>query len=208
MAKWLPSRVFQFRQFQFTLNPGPFNQKEHMLITVVAGTTLSGTYTSDIFVTQISPVFFDQSWARSLTYQYLITISMQCIGYGIAGLARASLVYPDYCIWPSTLAVIVFNRSLHESSGYSFKLFGRAWTRYRYFLLIFCLTMVWTVYASWLEPADVKVGPWIFVWRLLVKFQLDNVDKSQQQTSDAHHWWHEWSWSKSVTNFGLEQSRG
>jgi hypothetical protein len=180
MAKWLPSRVFQFRQFQFTFNPGPFNQKEHMLITVVAGTTLSGTYTSDLFVTQISPVFFNQSWARSLTYQYLITISMQCIGYGLAGLARASLVYPDYCIWPSTLAIIVFNRSLHEPNAYSFKIFGWVCTRYRYLFLVFFLIIVWTAYFSFSKPVDVKIGPWILVWRLLVQFQLDNVDQSQQ----------------------------
>src|SRR5437762_8840939 len=114
-----------------------------MLITILAGTTLSGTYTSDLFVTQISPVFFNQSWARSLTYQYTITISMQCIGYGLAGLVRSCLVYPDFCLWPGSLSVIVLNRSLHESDGYSFRFFRFVFTRYRYFLVLFGLIIIW-----------------------------------------------------------------
>ena len=145
LARFLPTRTFHFRHFEFSFNPGPFNQKEHMLITVLAGTTLSGTFTSYIFMTQISPVFFDQSWARSLPYQYAVTISMQFIGYGLAGLARACLVYPDYCLWPSSLSVIVLNRTLHESSGYTFRLFKIVFTRYRYLLVIFTLSVIWTM---------------------------------------------------------------
>lgn len=145
MAKLLPSKSFQFLGYQVPLNPGPFNQKEHMLITVLAGTTLGGTYSSTLFVTQISPVFYNQSWARSLTYQYLLTISTQCLGYGLAGLARSSLVYPDFCIWPSSLSTIVLNRSLHETNGYSFRLFNFVFTRYRYFLVLFSLMVIWTM---------------------------------------------------------------
>src|SRR5271170_1986535 len=148
MAKWLPTRTWKVFGREFSLNPGPFNQKEHMLITIVAGTTSSGTYSTDLFITQISPVFFNQTWAKSLVYQYLVTISMQMMGYGLAGLARACLVYPDFCIWPSNLAVIVLNRSLHESSGYSFKLFKIIFTRYRYFLTIFGLIIIWTMYLT------------------------------------------------------------
>ena len=102
-------------------------------------------FLEDLFITQISPVFFDQSWARSLPYQYAVTISMQFIGYGLAGLARACLVYPDYCLWPTSLSVIVLNRTLHESSGYSFRLFKIVFTRYRYLVAIFSLTVIWTV---------------------------------------------------------------
>jgi hypothetical protein len=148
MAKRLPTRSWKIFGREFTLNPGPFNQKEHILITIVAGTTSSGTYSTDLFIIQISPVFFNQSWARSPVYQYLVTISMQMMGYGLAGLARACLVYPDFCIWSSNLAVIVLNRSLHETSGYSFKLSNINVTRYRYFLTVFGLRIIWTMYLT------------------------------------------------------------
>lgn len=146
MAKLLPEKEFHIWRYSFSLNPGPFNQKEHMLVTVMAGISLSGVYTPYIFVTQVAPVFFNQSWARNLTYQYLITISMQFLGYGLAGLARSCLVYPDFCLWPSTLAVIVLNRSLHESSGYTFRIFRFVFSRCRYFLVLASLYFMWSTY--------------------------------------------------------------
>jgi len=75
-----------------------------MLITVIARIGLFQCYASWIFEVQILEMFFDQPWARNRLYQYCITISMQCLGYGLAGLARTCLVFPDYCIWPSNLA--------------------------------------------------------------------------------------------------------
>jgi hypothetical protein len=149
LAKWLPRRIYRFGKYNFTFNPGPFNQKEHMLITIMAGRMLNSIYTPAIFVTQISPVFFNQSWARNLTYQYLISISMQYLGYSLAGLVRSCLVYPDYCLWPSSLAIIALNRSLHESSGHPFRVLGLVLTRYRYFIAVTSIYFFWTMYISY-----------------------------------------------------------
>ena len=148
LAKWMPTRTFRVKGFKFTFNPGPFNQKEHLLITILASVALKGTFSTDIFVTQISPVFFNQTWGKNLMYQYFITISMQCLGYGLAGLVRSCLVYPDFCLWPGILPTIVLNRSLHESSGYPFRLFGWVFTRYRYFLGLLVLYFIWFMYRS------------------------------------------------------------
>ena len=148
LAKWLPTRTFKLRGFEFSFNPGPFNQKEHLLITILASVAMEGIFAKDMFVTQISPVFFNQSWGRNLMYQYCITLSMQCLGYGLAGLARACLVYPDFCLWLGTLPTIVLNGSLHESSGYPFKIFGWVFTRYRYFLGLLVVYFIWFMYRS------------------------------------------------------------
>lgn len=145
LARWLPTKVFRIWKYQFSLNPGPFNQKEHMLISIIAGVTLDGIASTSLMVTQISPVFFNQPWARSLLYQYSIQLSLLFLGYGLAGLARTSLIYPDFCIWQSILPTIAFNRSLHEENGYSFRLFGISFTRYRYLLAVFSLIFVWTM---------------------------------------------------------------
>ena len=146
LAKWLPTRTFKLRGFEFSFNPGPFNQKEHLLITILASVAMEGIFAKDMFVTQISPVFFNQSWGRNLMYQYCITISMQCLGYGLAGLVRSCLVYPDYCLWPGTLPTIVLNRSLHESRGYTFKFLGWVFTRYRYFFALLAAYFIFFMY--------------------------------------------------------------
>jgi hypothetical protein len=42
MARWLPTRKFSFFGIPWTLNPGPFNKKEHCLITVMANVSFGG----------------------------------------------------------------------------------------------------------------------------------------------------------------------
>ena len=146
LEKILPTRRFKFLGRSFSLNPGPFNQKEHMLCTVMATIGLSYFYAGGIFELQILPMFFDQAWARNPVWQHCIGISMQCMGYGLAGLARIFIVFPDYCIYPSNLATFVLNRSLHEKrSGSTFEAFGHMVTRYRYFLALSAAYFIWHV---------------------------------------------------------------
>jgi OPT family oligopeptide transporter len=143
-ARFLPTRKFHVFGYTFSLNPGPFNQKEHILITVMATVGVGTVYAAWIFEIQILKTFFNQPWARNKAYQYCITLSMQCMGYGLAGLARSCLVFPDYCIWPQNLATIILNRSLHEKrSGIQFRFLGISFSRYRYFLVLTGLYFVW-----------------------------------------------------------------
>jgi len=115
-----------------------------MLITVIARVGMFNCYASWIFEVQILEMFFNQPWARNRIYQYGITISMQFLGYGLAGLFRSCLVFPDYCIWPGTLATIVLNKSLHEkSSGISFRVGRLLFSRYRWLIGLSIISFVW-----------------------------------------------------------------
>lgn len=146
LEKILPTRKFRVFGMSFTLNPGPFNQKEHMLITIMGNVAVAFKYALSIFVIQILPVFFNQPWARNKIYQICIFLSMQCFGYGLAGLGRTCIVFPDYCIYPQALATVIINRSLHEKrSGTSFEAFGLTVTRYRYLLLLGSAYFIWHI---------------------------------------------------------------
>ena len=159
-ARFLPTRTFRVFGYNFSLNPGPFNQKEHMLITCMANVGVNGVYASHIFEIQILEPFFNQSWARNRAYQYCIALSMQCMGYGLAGIARSCLVFPDYCIWPHNLATINLNRSLHEKrSGMQFRFLGIVFSRYRYFLVLTGLYFVWHLYILPIARLSSRIGP-------------------------------------------------
>ena len=144
LARWLSTKAFRIWKYQFSLNLGPFNQKEHMLISIIAGVTLDDIAPISLLLTQISSIFFNQPWARSLLYQYSIQLSLLFLGYEL-GLVRMSLIYLDFYIWQSLLPIIAFNRSLHEENGYLFRLFGISFTRYRYLLAVSSLIFVWTM---------------------------------------------------------------
>ena len=153
LERWLPTRTFQLLGRNFSLNPAPFNQKEHMLITIMANVGLSSPYASWIFEVQILKIFFDQPWARNKLYQYCITISMQCLGFGIAGLARSCIVFPDYCVFPKTLPTIILNRSLHErSDDCEFRIRGIKFPQFRYLWVLGTAYFVWHLF----QPAPVS----------------------------------------------------
>lgn len=63
-------------------------EKEHMLIAIMANTAQSLPYTQYIVWTQVLPQYFNQQYARSFAYQFLIALSTNFIGYGLAGLTR------------------------------------------------------------------------------------------------------------------------
>lgn len=117
MEKFLPRRQWLLFGWRFSFNPGPFNRKEHMLITIMCTVAFSTPYTGvsefnfhvfehnssligqNIIFVQALPMYFNQSYARKFGYQILNTMGSQFLGYGLAGVCRRFLVYPSFCIW-------------------------------------------------------------------------------------------------------------
>ncbi len=86
-AKVMPRHQFTTLGLKWSLNPGPFNIKEHSIIVVMAGVSFSVAYATDIILAQI--VFYKQDFG--IVFQLLLVISTQSLGYGIAGLMRKFL---------------------------------------------------------------------------------------------------------------------
>lgn len=104
MAAVLPTRKFRvpFTTWEWSMNPGPFNIKEHVLITIFANAGAGGVYAIGI-VTIVKAYY-----KRKLTYfvALLITITTQMIGYGWAGIFREYLVKPAFMWWPANLVQV------------------------------------------------------------------------------------------------------
>ncbi|CAM1506483.1 Fc.00g061240.m01.CDS01 [Cosmosporella sp. VM-42] len=153
-----------------SLNPGPFNKKEHMLITIMSSIAQSTPYTNYVVWVQYLPQYFNQPWAISLPYQILIALSTNFIGYGLAGLARRFLVYPSYCVWPSSLVTIALNTAFHsEINTHALGPLKTVWTSSRLkffsiaFSLMFCyfwlpnylfVGLSWFSWMTWVAPTN------------------------------------------------------
>ena len=88
----LPNRQFRIGRLKFNLNPGPFNMKEHVIITVMANCTF-GTgpaYSTDTLIAQRG--FYGQNFGWG--FAFLVTMSTQMTGYALAGILRRFLVKP------------------------------------------------------------------------------------------------------------------
>jgi hypothetical protein len=148
-----------FKKITLKLNPGPFNVKEHAIIVVMASVSFSVAYATDIILAQ--KVFYNQDFG--LTWQLLLVISTQSLGYGIAGMMRRFLgefvshlilfslslsptteicadppaVYPAAMIWPGNLVSVTLMNAMYESSeDRDPTVIGGSMPRYRWFALI------------------------------------------------------------------------
>lgn len=118
---------------RWSLNPGPFNIKEHSIIVVMASVSFSVAYATDIILAQL--VFYKQNFG--VTWQLLLTISTQSLGYGIAGMMRKFLVYPASMIWPGNLVSVVLMNAMYEKHApLDPTIIGGNMPRYRWFAYI------------------------------------------------------------------------
>lgn len=118
MAAALPERAFfRGRPYEFTLNPGPFNVKEHVLITIFANAGAGTVYA--IYVVTAVRVFY----GKNLTFlvSLLVVLTTQVLGFGWAGIFRRYLVEPAAMWWPSNLVQVSLFRYIytHASSHLS-----------------------------------------------------------------------------------------
>ncbi|ORX36938.1 OPT oligopeptide transporter protein-domain-containing protein [Kockovaella imperatae] len=115
MAKLLPTRRFNLMGHEMTLNPGPWNTKEHTIVTLMATVSFPTATAIDIIIATKLPVFFnDPELGGNLGYQFLIVLSTQFLGFGLAGMAREYLVFPPAMIWPLNLAKVSLFNALHR----------------------------------------------------------------------------------------------
>ncbi|EXV01840.1 OPT oligopeptide transporter [Metarhizium robertsii] len=168
LAKVLPTTVYRVSSHEFTLNPGPFNVKEHTVITMMTAAGSSISYAIEILLAQ--EVFYDQHFKWG--FQLLLMVSTQAMGFGVAGIARRFLVWPSAMVWPANLVTCTVMHALHThvpadpaaTSGWKMG-------RYSFFLVVALACFAWTwvpqvfaqflqyfAFACWIAPRNVVVN--------------------------------------------------
>ncbi|KAF9817514.1 hypothetical protein IEO21_03365 [Rhodonia placenta] len=139
--------------YVWSLNPGPFNIKEHTVITTMASAVYTDVYVTTVFATQ--KAFYNQS--LTFGYQILLSLSTQLFGYAFAGMARQFLVWPSSMIWPGALVSCALLNTLHRNYG---KKESRHISRERFFLYVFIAGTVWYFLPGYLFTA-LSVFSWV-----------------------------------------------
>lgn len=189
----MPDRQITFfgGRVNFNLNPGPFNMKEHALIVLMANAAYGGGagYFTDILQAQVGFYKFDWGWG----FAVLLAFTTQCVGFGLAGLARRWLVEPASMIWPTDLVNTSFMYALHDHTPTDpAKTNGWGVSRYRFFLYVFLGSFAWYWFpgylaqflsvfaiATWIRPNSPTVnkifGGWTGMALLPITFDWTQV---------------------------------
>ncbi len=132
-AKVLPN----INIFGAPLNPGPFNLKEHSLITIMANVSFGVAYATDILLALNNFYGKDFGWG----FNILALFATQCIGLSLGGLARKVLVTPPSMIWPSNLITATFLTNIHINNNHV----ANGWkiSRLKFFAIVFIGSFVW-----------------------------------------------------------------
>lgn len=150
LAMTLPIRTFYLPAWlggkSFSLNPGPFNVKEHVLIFMMSNVSASPSYAMNTIV--VSELYYGLDFG--VGFNLTLVLATQMTGLGFAGLARRFLVWPASMVWPVNLVSCTLLNTLHAGEDVDPR---GGITRYRFFLYVTGATFCWTFLPGFLFQA-------------------------------------------------------
>lgn len=153
LEKVLPSYRITLFGYGMSLNPGPFNVKEHTLISVMSNVVVGGAPFTDVIATQA----FFYNTPMPFGTQIILSMAIQLLGFSFAGLVRQFLVWPSSMIWPGVLVRTALLNTMHKNYG---KKDSKHMSRER-FLLLACLgSFVWYWFPGYLFTA-LSIFNWV-----------------------------------------------
>ncbi|KAF9616446.1 hypothetical protein IFM89_029700 [Coptis chinensis] len=157
MAKTISTRVF-FKDslLEFSLNPGPFNVKEHVLITIFANAGANSVYATHIM--SAVKLFYHRKF--TFLVAFIVMMTTQVLGFGIAGLFRQFLVEPAEMWWPSNLVQVSLYNALHEKE----KRPKGGLTRTQFFVIAMICSFGYYIFPGYLFPMLTSLSwvCWVF----------------------------------------------
>ncbi|KAH7510624.1 hypothetical protein FEM48_ZijujUnG0106600 [Ziziphus jujuba var. spinosa] len=158
MARVLPTRKFRVHGLgEFSLNPGPFNMKEHVLISIFAnaGSAFGNGAAYAVGIVDIIIAFYRRK--ISFLASWILVVTTQVLGYGWAGILRKYLVDSPQMWWPSSLVQVSLFRALHENDK-------NRMSRGKFFLIALICSFSWYVVPGYLFPtlSTISWVCWIF----------------------------------------------
>ncbi|KAK2662812.1 hypothetical protein Ddye_001386 [Dipteronia dyeriana] len=141
----------------FSLNPGPFNMKEHVLISIFAnaGSAFGAGSAYAVGIVTIVKAFYGRK--ISFVAGWLLIITTQVLGYGWAGLLRKYVVEPAHMWWPNTLVQVSLFRALHEKDE-------QRMSRAKFFVIALICSFSWYLVPGFLIPTLSSISwiCWVF----------------------------------------------
>lgn len=152
MERILPKYRISAFGYSLSLNPGPFNIKEHALIAIMVNVILEGVAITDI--ASAMHILYGVKWP--IGKQFLLGLCFQLLGFSFAGVLRQFLVWPASMIWPGVLVRCALLNTMHSNYG---KKDTKHISRERFLYLACLCSFVW----YWV-PGYLWTGLSVFNW--------------------------------------------
>ncbi|KAH6879876.1 isp4 protein [Thelonectria olida] len=141
MARWLPTRKWTTFGYEWSLNPGPWNSKEHALIVVAVW----GSQHTAYGLGPISALELYYGHRISAGWSILFLLSTQLLGYGFVGLFRDIVVRPPKIFYPVALPNVALFNAMHKNPARTAK-------SVKYFAIVATATFCYQWFPSLIWP--------------------------------------------------------
>ncbi|KAF5624340.1 OPT family small oligopeptide transporter [Fusarium sp. NRRL 52700] len=141
----IPDWGFTLFGKRHSLNPGPFNHKENMLIYILANLSFLTRLSADVLTEQRVFYGLKAGWG----FEILSTLTSILFGFALSGLTRSVVVEPKSLVWPGVLGNTALNAALHTPR----KEVIAGISRYRFFILAFVASFCWYWFPDFIFPA-------------------------------------------------------
>ncbi|KND87786.1 Sexual differentiation process protein isp4 [Tolypocladium ophioglossoides CBS 100239] len=132
-----------------SLNPGPFNYKENILIYILANLSFMTRLSVDVLTEQRAFDGYEAGWGFEIT----MSLATILFGFALAGIGRAFVVEPPDLIWPGVLGNTALSAALHGSNKTEQSESSQRSSGYRFFLWTFAAGFSWYWLPNFLFPA-------------------------------------------------------
>uniref|UniRef100_A0A8H7N1U6 OPT family small oligopeptide transporter n=1 Tax=Bionectria ochroleuca TaxID=29856 RepID=A0A8H7N1U6_BIOOC len=134
-----------------SLNPGPFNYKENILIYIMANLSFATRLSADVLTEQRVFYGLKLGWG----FELVVTFVTILFGFSIAGLSRSIITDPKTLTWPGVLGNTALNAALHSTNDKDDETTGSQWkaSRYKFFLIAAAISFGWYWFPDFLFPA-------------------------------------------------------
>jgi hypothetical protein len=141
IRKWVLPRILGGGTF--TLNPGPFNVKEHVLIYMMANVAIMPAYIINAIV--VAESYYGLEFGAG--FEVLLTLATMLTGFGLAGVCRKFLVTPASMVWPQNLVSCTLLNTFHAEDDTDGK---SGISRFRFFFYVLIGAFFWNFLPSFL----------------------------------------------------------
>ncbi|KAK9458853.1 OPT oligopeptide transporter protein-domain-containing protein [Lipomyces oligophaga] len=168
-AQILPDVGFSFRGVRYSLNPGPWTNKEQMLATLMVNVGSQSSNFMPFTITMRHKLFFNLKWVN-FGFVFLMNFSSLFFGYGLAGVARKLAIYPVKAVFPTVLPTLALNRALLLKETRT-SINGWTISREKLFFTIFIASFLYFFvpnylfkalstfnWITWIAPQNVKIA--------------------------------------------------
>ncbi|KAH6642047.1 OPT oligopeptide transporter protein-domain-containing protein [Boeremia exigua] len=145
----IPEWTLSILGWKLRLNPGPFNQKENILIYVMANLSFLTRLSADVLTEQRVFFGYETGWG----FELMITLATVLYGFSIAGICKSIVVDPSSMLWPGVFANTALNDALHSSKDKPESVHRYRMSRYSFFLIAFSISFCWYWFPDFIFPA-------------------------------------------------------